>query len=52
MIFQEPMTSLNPVVKVGKQVMEAIILHEKISKEEAKKRVIEIFNEVDRSGKD
>jgi len=46
MIFQEPMTSLNPVVKVGKQVMEAIILHEKISKEEAKNRVIEIFNEV------
>ena len=46
MIFQEPMTSLNPVVKVGKQVMEAIILHEKISKEEAKIRVIEIFNEV------
>lgn len=45
-IFQEPMTSLNPVVKVGKQVMEAIILHEKISKEEAKMRVIEIFNEV------
>ena len=40
------MTSLNPVVKVGKQVMEAIILHEKISKEEAKMRVIEIFNEV------
>jgi len=46
MIFQEPMTSLNPVVKVGKQVMEAIILHEKISKEEAKMRVIKIFNEV------
>ena len=46
MIFQEPMTSLNPVVKVGKQVMEAVILHEKISKEEAKMRVIEIFNEV------
>ena len=46
MIFQEPMTLLNPVVKVGKQVMEAIILHEKISKEEAKMRVIEIFNEV------
>ena len=46
MIFQEPMTSLNRVVKVGKQVMEAIILHEKISKEEAKMRVIEIFNEV------
>ena len=46
MIFQEPMTSLNPVVKVGKQVMEAIILHEHISKTEAKQRVIEIFNEV------
>ena len=46
MIFQVTMTSLNPVVKVGKQVMEAIILHEKISKEEAKMRVIEIFNEV------
>ena len=46
MIFQEPMTSLNPVVKVGKQVMESIILHENLSKEEAKKRVIDIFNEV------
>ncbi|MFC2583785.1 MAG: ABC transporter ATP-binding protein [Lachnoanaerobaculum saburreum] len=46
MIFQEPMTSLNPVVKVGKQVMEAIILHEYISKPEAKQRVIEVFNEV------
>jgi oligopeptide/dipeptide ABC transporter, ATP-binding protein, C-terminal domain len=46
MIFQEPMTSLNPVVKVGKQVMEAIILHEHISKPEAKQRVIEVFNEV------
>jgi len=46
MILQEPMTSLNPVVKVGKQVMEAIILHEHISKAEAKQRVIEIFNEV------
>ena len=46
MIFQEPMTSLNPVVKVGKQVMESIILHENLSKDEAKKRVIDIFNEV------
>ena len=40
MIFQEPMTSLNPVVKVGKQVREAILIHQKISKEEAKKRVL------------
>lgn len=43
MIFQEPMTSLNPVYTVGRQVREAILLHQKVSKEEAKKRVIEIF---------
>ena len=46
MIFQEPMTSLNPVVKVGKQVREAILIHQKISKEEAKKRVLEVFQQV------
>ena len=46
MIFQEPMTSLNPVVKVGKQVREAILIHQKISKEEAKKRVLEVFRQV------
>lgn len=45
-IFQEPMTSLNPVIQVGKQVQEAILLHEKISKEEAKRRVIDIFKQV------
>ena len=45
-IFQEPMTSLNPVIQVGKQVREAILLHEKISKEEAKQRVIDIFRQV------
>lgn len=45
-IFQEPMTSLNPVIQVGKQVREAILLHEKVSKEEAKQRVIEIFRQV------
>lgn len=43
MIFQEPMTSLNPVITVGKQVREAILLHEHISKTEAKQRVLEIF---------
>ena len=43
MIFQEPMTSLNPVYTVGRQVREAILLHQKVSKEEAKNRVIEIF---------
>ena len=40
------MTSLNPVIQVGKQVREAILLHEKVSKEEAKQRVIEIFRQV------
>ena len=45
-IFQEPMTSLNPVIQAGKQVREAILLHEHISKEEAKQRVIEIFRQV------
>ena len=43
MIFQEPMTSLNPVFTVGKQVREAILLHQNVSKEEAKQKVIEIF---------
>jgi len=46
MIFQEPMTSLNPVITVGKQVKETIILHQKISDAEAKQRVIDIFKEV------
>ncbi|QDU40396.1 Glutathione import ATP-binding protein GsiA [Maioricimonas rarisocia] len=46
MIFQEPGTSLNPVFRVGKQVMEAIVLHQKVSKKEARKRTIELFREV------
>ena len=37
MIFQEPMTSLNPVFTCGDQVVEAIILHQKVSKKEAKR---------------
>lgn len=44
MIFQEPMTSLNPVYTVGKQVREAILLHQNVSKEEAKQKVIDIFH--------
>lgn len=44
MIFQEPMTSLNPVYTVGKQVSEALLTHTDISKKDAKKKVIEIFN--------
>ena len=46
MIFQEPMTSLNPVFTVGDQVSEAIILHQQLSKEEARQRTIELFDEV------
>jgi peptide/nickel transport system ATP-binding protein len=46
MIFQEPMTSLNPVYRVGEQVSEAIIRHEGVSKREARKRTIELFHEV------
>jgi len=46
MIFQEPGTSLNPVFRVGKQVMEAIMLHQQVSKTEARQRTIELFHEV------
>lgn len=46
MIFQEPMTSLNPVYSCGFQVAEALILHEKLNKREARERTIELFKEV------
>ncbi len=46
MIFQEPMTSLNPVLTCGYQITEAIQLHLKVSKAEAKERTIALFNEV------
>jgi len=46
MIFQEPMTSLNPVISCGKQVAEALILHKKISKQDARLRTIELFEKV------
>ena len=46
MIFQEPMTSLNPVFTCGDQVMEAIMLHQSISKSEAKDLTIKLFEEV------
>jgi len=46
MIFQEPMTSLNPVYTCGEQVMEALILHQKITKKEARLKTLELFNQV------
>jgi peptide/nickel transport system ATP-binding protein len=46
MIFQEPMTSLNPVFTCGYQVMEAIILHQQIDKHKARERTIDLFKEV------
>jgi peptide/nickel transport system ATP-binding protein len=46
MIFQEPMTSLNPVLTIGYQIQESIMLHLKLDKEEAKKRTIEMLKMV------
>ncbi len=46
MIFQEPMTSLNPVLTCGFQVMEAILQHDSIDKELAKKKTIALFEQV------
>ena len=46
MIFQEPMTSLNPVFTVGDQVAETLMLHENLNKEDALKRTAELFSQV------
>lgn len=46
MIFQEPMTSLNPVLQCGFQVSEAILAHENVTEEEAKAHVISLFKKV------
>jgi len=46
MIFQEPMTSLNPVFTVGDQIMEAIMLHQRVGREEARKKTIALLDEV------
>jgi peptide/nickel transport system ATP-binding protein/oligopeptide transport system ATP-binding protein len=46
MIFQEPMTSLNPVFTIGDQIMEAITLHQGVDRTEARRRTIEMLNRV------
>ena len=46
MIFQEPMTSLNPVFTIGQQLMEAILLHEKATKQQAREKGIEMLKKV------
>ncbi len=45
-VFQDPMTSLNPVVTIGKQIMTVILKHQKCSQEEAKKRTLDIMSKV------
>jgi peptide/nickel transport system ATP-binding protein len=46
MVFQEPMTALSPVLTVGRQIMEAIILHQQVSKSEARETAIDILDRV------
>ena len=46
MIFQDPMSTLNPVYKVGDQIMEMLTVHEKISKKEARARIIKILGDL------
>jgi oligopeptide/dipeptide ABC transporter ATP-binding protein len=46
MIFQDPMTSLNPVYTIGKQLEEAVLLHRDVSKKEARNRAIQLLRQV------
>lgn len=46
MIFQDPLSSLNPLQRIGKQIEEALIYHTELNKEEREKRVIELLNQV------
>ena len=44
MIFQDPMTSLNPTMQIGKQVMEPLIKHKNLSKSEAKQEILNLVD--------
>jgi microcin C transport system ATP-binding protein len=46
MVFQEPMTSLNPLTRIGKQIAEAVRLHQRVTPDAARARVIELLGEV------
>jgi len=46
MVFQEPMTSLNPLFTIGDQIAEAVVLHQKVDKREAQFRVVEMLERV------
>ena len=46
MVFQDPMTSLDPTMQIGKQIMEPMLLHEKVSKAEARARTLSLLEEV------
>jgi oligopeptide/dipeptide ABC transporter ATP-binding protein len=46
MVFQDPMTSLNPVYRVGDQIVEQILAHEELPKEEARERAVELLDRV------
>lgn len=44
MVFQDPMTSLNPTMRIGKQIVEGLIVHQKLSKADAEKKAIDMLN--------
>ena len=46
MVFQDPLSALNPIMKVGKQITETILVHQKISRQEAKKKAIALMEAV------